>query len=146
MDRSAVYNALTNQLKTITSAPYGLVVPVVELGLVHWDSATIQPAIYVDPEMETSKVVYGQPTVWTLSVSIWIYAKRDGNILGITKLMPIMDAVEAIIMPKRGSVPFANKLGGLVNNCALNGVTEISGGYLGTQSVARMGVEIVVPG
>lgn len=145
MQRSPIYNALLAQVQGITSAPYSLAVPVIELGLVHWEEQTVQPAVFVDPETETPSTVRGQPTKQVLQVSIWIYTRNEGKQKGLLALIPIMDAIDKILKQAPGAIPYANTLGGLVSSCALNGQTQISGGYLGTQSVARMGVEIVLP-
>lgn len=149
MKRNAIYSALLAQLQALQVGPYQ--VQVISQGFVPWDQADLQPAIYIDPRKEISKYVRGTPIVWTLHMDLWVYVKwADSVEQGTTELANIMDGVDAILSPTgpNGSPQTAvNTLGGLVTYCALQGEGDVTSGALNKQqAIARMPVEILVPG
>lgn len=151
MTREPIYAAVLAQLELLTEAPYNMQIPTISREFKEWSDvpASQQPAIFLVEEKETSKTVYGQPNVWTIRPSVWVYATKDGDTLGVQTLNTILDAVEKILSPPiaapPGQTPYVNTLGGLVYRASVTGDIDISGGYLGDQAVARISLEIVVP-
>jgi hypothetical protein len=149
--REPIYAAILTQLETLVAAPYSMVIPTISREFKEWSDvpASQQPAIFLVQEKEKSKTTYGQPNIWTLHPSVWAYATKDGDTLGVQTLNTILDAIEKILSPPAAAVPgrtpYVNTLGGLVNRCSVTGDVDISGGYLGDQAVARVSLEVVVP-
>jgi hypothetical protein len=153
MQRDAIYNALLGQLTTglLNVPPYD--VRVISRGFVHWEAADVQPAIYIAPKKEKGKYVRGTPTLWTIELDLYAYVQwTDSVAQGVTALALVMDGIDFVLSPtgpngSRNAAMAVNTLGGLAHYCALQGEAEISGGFLNKQqTIARMPVEIVVPG
>jgi len=147
--REAIYQALLTQLQGLTAPPYSLAIPVISRDWVAWDNCPNQPAIFLAPEEETAAYDSAKIFIrWTIRAALWVYVqKADDQTLGVQVLTVILDAIESVLMARAGSVqgppPFVNTLGGLVNQLAINGPTVISPGYLGSQTVARVPIEII---
>src|SRR5579863_4059372 len=139
MIRQPIYSAIVTQLAALTAPPYSLDIPgPISEAVQHWSDVQVQPAIFLDVETETSVYKYGEPLKWTISASVWVYAKKQGNTLGVQLLRPILDGIESVLSPTQAQEPYLNTLGGLVTRCAISGKTQINGGFLGDQAVARM--------
>lgn len=150
MKRQPIYDALIAQLQGIAAAPYSIPIDInnISEAWVPWDNVTNFPAVFVVPEEETA--IYERSKIfikWQLKVAIWVYAQTQGQQLGVQTLSVILDAIEKILMPQQatplGPPLFVNTLGGLVHQLAINGPTQISPGYLGQVTVARVPVEII---
>jgi hypothetical protein len=146
MQREPIYTAIVNQLTALTLPPYNLV-KLVSQGFVTWDDAPQQPAIYVVPVTETAQYRMGLPTKWMIHAEIWIYVYSTTASLGVQVLASILDAIDLIFSPvaANGQPTEVNTLGGLVSYCAIQGETNISGGFINqTQAVARLPLEVLV--
>lgn len=153
MQREAIYSAVLSQLTTglLNVPPYD--VPVIERGFVHWEAADVQPAIYIAPKKELGKYVRGTPTLWTITLDLYVYVRwTDSVTQGVKALGLVMDGVDFVLSPtgpngSRNAGMAVNTLGGLAHYCALQGEAQVSGGFLNKQqTIAVMPVEIVVPG
>ena len=151
MQRDPIYAALTNQLAAlINQSPYD--VQIVSRGFVPWESADLQPAIYVVPVTEEGIYKRGLPSKWLFKVDLYVYVKWVDSVQqGVTSLAQIMDGIDLTLSPlgpnggQGADNGYVNTLGGLCVYCALQGTAEISGGFLNkSQAIARMPVEIVV--
>ena len=143
MERETIYNALLAEVQSLTVPPNLLGIEVVSREFKHWIDAQQQPAIYIVQISETAEYRHGLPTKWTISAELWIYAKKEGDVLGVMKLNPILDALEQKFRPAGPPQNFRNTLDGVVDRCAIQGTIEISGGWLGEQSVAMVPLVIV---
>ena len=153
MQREPIYLALQNQLTALMVDPYNVLV--VSRGWIHFDEADQQPAIYIVPKNERAEYKRGLPTKWVMELDLYVYSKWSDSVnQGVSNLAILMDAIEYILSPvgpnssqtttgrESNSV---NSLNGLVVYCALQGVAEISGGFLNRgQTIARMPLEIMV--
>lgn len=156
MIRTPIYTALLSQLQKLTSAPYSLTIPTIYLGLEH--AADLppaqQPAIFLAPKVERSIYNRGHPIKWEIECEIYVYTINtggDGNADGIVQLLPILDGIDAVLSPQtnqRGPGSYTNDLGqpDKIYHCAIKGNTEIFGGYLDEQTIARIPIEIVTAG
>lgn len=147
MNRERIYTALLAELQRLGvngNQAVGTGVPHISREFQHWSDASIQPAIYPVPESEDPGAYKpGLPGIWTLHIAVWVYAKKDGDMLGVMQLSPILDAIEALFVPAKPPQLYVNTLGGVVTRCSISGPTQISGGYLGDQSVAVVPLTIV---
>lgn len=143
MNRERIYNALLAEVQSLTVPPNPLGIAHVSREFQHWNDAVLQPAIYVVQIAESAEHRDGVPIKWTISVELWVYAKKDGDVLGVMRLNPILDALENLFRPKGPPQDFRNTLNGVVERCSLSGTIEISGGWLGDQSVAMVPLVIV---
>lgn len=158
MRRDAVYNALLQQLSALLAEPYivqgaATNVLTVSRGFVMWDQADSQPAIYIVPRSENADYAMGKPIRWLLTLDLYVYVRwTDSAVQAAAPLATVMDNIDYILSPTgpngSPSATYAvNTLGGLATYCALKGGSEISLGFLGgSQAVARMPLEILVPG
>jgi hypothetical protein len=153
VQREPIYQALLGQLQQLQapSSSYAATWPslVVSRGFVHWEDATVQPAIYIVPVKETAIYKKGLPTKWMVEVELYLYVRADSIDLGVQNLSALLDAVDATLSvfntTNAGGPTFANTLGNLAVYCAIQGAIDISGGFLnGQQAVARVPIEIMV--
>jgi len=147
MIREPIYEAALKQLRRLNGPPYNMDIPVISRDFKHWADSPEQPCVFLVEETETSESTRGLPIKWSLLCTVWVYAKKDGDVLGITKVNELLDLVEAILSPQSIPAPagnFSNTLGGLVDRCSVHGPTVKSGGYLGDQSVAAMPLQIIL--
>jgi hypothetical protein len=146
VNREPIALAIIDQIKLLTEPPYDLDIPTISRKWQIWSDVSEQPAIFTVPMLEVPTFVRGLPTKWTATFDLWVYAKGDGDILGVQKVNAMLDALETIFAPSAVNAPpnaYVNTLGGLVHRAALAGPTEIEGGYLGEQAVGKMTLEIV---
>jgi hypothetical protein len=148
MQRDPIYAALLGQLQALQKSPWNVLT--VSRGFVPWDAATAQPAIYIVPKTEHAEYKRGLPSKFLITLDIYVYVRWVDSVLtGITALTQIMDGIDTVLSPlgPNGGLGAdnVNTLGGLAIYCALQGESDISGGYLNnSQTVARMAVEIMV--
>lgn len=146
MNREQIAEAILAQIRLLNEPPYDLDVSEISREFKHWDNVQEPRAIFIVPGQETPTKQRGLPLKWSSVYDVWVYARKDGNVLGVTNLNAMLDALEKIFAPAAVNAPpnaYVNTLGGLVSSCMLGGPTEISGGYLGDQSIAMMTLEVV---
>jgi hypothetical protein len=143
VDREKLYNAVLAEVQTLQAPPNLLGIEVVSREFKHWDDAPQQPAIYIVQVAEAGEYQRGVPIKWTVSIELWLYARKDGDVLGVMKLNPILDALEKKFNPTGPPQNYVNTLNGVVQRCAISGTIEISGGWLGEQAVAMVPLVIV---
>lgn len=146
MNREAIAEAVLAQIRMLNEPPYNLAIPAITRRWKLWTEVSEQPYACPVSTLEVPTFARGLPIKWTKHFDLWVYAKADGDILGETKLNAILNALEIIFAPAAVNAPpnaYVNTLGGLVHRCALAGPTDIDGGYLGDQAIARMTLEVV---
>ncbi|MGH6990168.1 MAG: hypothetical protein ACREFD_14675 [Stellaceae bacterium] len=116
----------------------------------HWsDVAAIeQPALFMVQKSETAEQQRGLPAKWSCDVDLYLYCHApDETSAPTTILNPLLDAVEAALMPLSGEDLAINTrtLGGLAYRAFINGKIETDEGTLGGQSVAIVPVRILIP-
>jgi len=138
MKREAIYEALFN----LVSAAEGIKTK--SRTLKHWSDvpASQQPAAFVVQEDQDARKLPGGPMHWTLRASIYLYC-HEGNakVPAATQLNRCLDSIEKILKP---DFTGSNTLGGLVEDCEINGKVETDEGLLGPQSIAIVPIKIVV--
>lgn len=140
LSREPIYAALFARLQAVP----GLVT--VSRRLKHWHDVppADQPSLYQSQQGESTTTTSGQPTIWRLSVDLYLYARApDGDTSSAPILNPLLDAIENALKPDN---PVTNTctLGGLVQYARISGRIETDEGSLGDQAVAIIPIEILV--
>jgi hypothetical protein len=138
MNREEIYSALWNKLSAIEGFTTK------SRRLRHWNDVQKgeQPAIFMNQTGEVAVTKTRQPTKWTLSVDVYLYARTDGAQTPGSVLNPLLDAVcQSIneIHPVTG-LPTLDADG--VEWCRIDGRIETDEGALGDQVVAIIPVVI----
>lgn len=142
MTRETIYAAL---FALVSNLP-GLVTA--SRRLKHWDSVSPaqQPALFLIQRKETPAEKRGLPAAWTLECDLILYvnAGSDPNAVPASALNPLLDAIDQALAPPAGQP--VQTLGGLVSHCWIDrsGIV-MDEGVLGTQAVAIVPVQILVP-
>ncbi|HTW53153.1 MAG TPA: hypothetical protein VME45_14775 [Stellaceae bacterium] len=136
----------------IYAALFGLIESAADFAAVdrrlrHWSDVAPaeQPAIFMAQKTELAKInTLGAPTVWTLSVDLYIYAhSSDPYLAPATVLNPLLDAVEAALAPSATTGIQDLGLPAQVQHAYISGKIETDEGVLGDQAVAIVPVEIL---
>ena len=104
--------------------------------LVHWAdvSPADMPALFMSQKSERVDTVPAQPSVWTLSVLVYIYVHVSNSDAAPGQLLnPLLDSVVASIAPDYSG---KQTLGGLVQHCWVEGEIRTDEGTLGDLAVA----------
>lgn len=138
MNREPIYAALFALLAS--SAGY----VTTSRRLLHWNDVPReqQPSLFMAQRNETAVTERGNPTQWTLSVDVYIYARTDGGLAPGPIINPLIDAIEAALVPN--PMENAQTLGGLVHYCRIEGAIDTDEGTLGDQAVAIVPITIFV--
>jgi hypothetical protein len=141
ISREPIYSALFGLLET--AADFA----VVDRRLRHWSDVAPaeQPALFMAQKTETASVkTLGAPTVWTLSVDLYVYAhSSDPYLAPATVLNPLLDAVEAALAPSATTGIQDLGVPAMVQHAYISGKIETDEGVLGDQAVAIVPVEIL---
>ena len=156
MNREAIWSALFTRIGAATW-------PALSIGgsttwamksrkLLHWNEVPneAKPAFF--QRQMGAKVVRqrGLPAKWVLKGELYIYvatlAQQNETLIPSQQLNPIMDAVQAqfAALPGDGTMDRCT-LGGLVDECKIEGEVEDFDGDLGDIGVLIVPVEITVP-
>lgn len=112
--------------------------------LKHWDDVNEFPAVFQSQKTEiANKSGRGIPTRWTLLVDIYVYVKVETGQPSSPALNEMLDYItDALAAPE----PIDNKqtLGGLVEDCWIDGQITTDEGTLGELAVAIIPVHIIV--
>ncbi|MEC4591616.1 hypothetical protein VPG91_11510 [Nitrospirillum amazonense] len=140
MAREDIYSALFARLTA--AAPFATASRRLRL----WNdlSPTQQPALFLVLRGEESTRAGTMPRHRVLRVDIVLYAQApDDDTAGAVVLNPLLDAVEGALQPPPGQDKLT--LGGLVFDCWIEGKTTTDEGALGSQAVAIVPVNILIP-
>ncbi len=130
MIREPIYAALFAKLATAASFK------VTSRRLAHWGDVALadQPALFMAQKGEAATTVPAQPTVWTLTVDVYLYVSSENRDVAPGQLLnPLLDAVVASIAPDYSG---KQTLGGLVQHCWVEGEVKTDEGTLGDLAVA----------
>lgn len=114
-----------------------------------WDgvSPEDQPALLMQEQSESVTRVKGQPSIWRLSIKLFLYvhtgANNDPTIVPAQILNPLLDAIQASLAIDDVSNN-ACTLGGLVSHCAIEGTVERFQGDMGDEAVAIVPITILL--
>lgn len=118
-----------------------------ERRLRHWSDVAPaeQPALFLSQKSENAAVqALGAPTVWTLSADLYVYAhSSDPYRAPAMVLNPLIDAVEAALLPDPVTGMQTLGLPAMVQHAYLAGKIVTDEGVLGDQAVAIVPVEIL---
>jgi len=141
INREPIYAALFGLIETAADFT------VVDRRLRHWSDVAPaeQPALFMAQKTELASVkTLGAPTVWTLSVDLYVYVhSSDPYLAPATVLNPLLDAVEAALAPSATTGLQDLGLPATVQHAYINGKIETDEGVLGDQAVAIVPVEIL---
>jgi hypothetical protein len=141
INREPIYAALFGLLEN--AADFA----VIDRRLRHWSDVAPaeQPALFMAQKSELATVgTLGAPTVWTLSVDLYVYAhSSDPYLAPATVLNPLIDAVEAALAPSATTGIQDLGLPATVQHAYISGKIETDEGVLGDQAVAVVPVAIL---
>jgi hypothetical protein len=141
INREPIYAALFGLIETAADFT------VVDRRLRHWSDVAPaeQPALFMAQKTELASIkTLGAPTVWTLSVDLYVYVhSSDPYLAPATVLNPLLDAVEAALAPSATTGLQDLGLPASVQHAYINGKIETDEGVLGDQAVAIVPVEIL---
>lgn len=141
INREPIYAALFGLIES--AADFA----VIDRRLRHWSdvSPAEQPALFMAQKTELASVkTLGAPTVWTLSVDLYLYAhSSDPYLAPATVLNPLLDSVEAALAPSATTGLQDLGLPATVQHAYINGKIETDEGVLGDQAVAIVPIEIL---
>jgi hypothetical protein len=141
ISREPIYAALFGLLETAAGFA------VADRRLRHWSDVAPaeQPALFLAQKSEQASIkTLGAPTVWTLSVDLYLYAhSSDPYRAPATVLNPLIDAVEAALAPSATTGIQDLGLPAMVQHAYISGKIESDEGVLGDQVVAIVPVEIL---
>ena len=113
----------------------------------HWSEMTPaeQPALFMRQKSEVATApVAGAPTVWKLSVELYVYAHAgDPYVAPATVLNPLIDAVEAALAPPAATGMQNLGVPAMVQHACIAGKIELTEGVLRDQAVAVIPIEIL---
>lgn len=118
--------------------------------LLHWDDVPpeSQPALFQAQISEECLRVKGLPSKWLLRLHLFIYVNSGPNPEAVKSpaelLNPLLDAIEVALAPDDQDNATCT-LGGLVSHCWISGTIETFEGTMGSQEVAIVPIEILVP-
>jgi hypothetical protein len=141
INREPIYAALFGLIETAADFV------VVDRRLRHWSDVAPaeQPALFMAQKTELADAkALGAPTVWTLSVDLYVYAhSSDPYLAPATVLNPLLDAVEAALAPSATTGIQDLGLPAQVQHAYISGKIETDEGVLGDQAVAIVPIEIL---
>lgn len=113
----------------------------------HWSevSPAEQPALFMSQKGGAATVkALGAPVVWTLSADFYLYAHSSDLFTAPASILnPLIDALEAALMPAPTTGLQDLGLPGMVQHALIVGKVETDEGVLGDQAVAVVPVEIL---
>jgi len=141
MNREAIFAALWALAPTAQVTTSGR-------KLRHWDDLKSSdfPALF-QAQGDDEIAAHGNlPPAHSMLAKWWVYAYTDPsqNKTPAEVINPLLDAVEAALAPEPGQS--AQTLGGLVDQCYIEGKVETDEGLLGDYSVAIVPIRIKVGG
>jgi hypothetical protein len=113
----------------------------------HWSDVgpAEQPALFMSEKGGIAKIkALGAPVVWTLYADLYLYAhSSDPYLPPATILNPLLDAIEAALVPAPISGIQDLGLPAMVQHAYIAGRIETDEGVLGDQAIAIVPVEIL---
>ena len=113
----------------------------------HWSDVgpAEQPALFMSEKGGIAKIkALGAPVVWTLYADLYLYAhSSDPYLPPATILNPLLDAIEAALVPAPISGIQDLGLPAMVQHAYISGRIETDEGLLGDQAIAIIPVEIL---
>ena len=143
IDREAIYSALWDQVSRAANFAHK------SRRLRHWSdvSPAEQPALFMSQKGNVGAKVqdgHNLPTVWTLEADFYIYVHSPDPYLSPAILLnPLIDAVEAALLPDPWDGWQTLGLSQMVRHAYINGRIETAEGVLGDQELAIIPVEIL---
>ena len=141
IQREPIYRALASLLEAVPG------IKNFSRKLLHWSDvpAIEQPALFMACSNQSVVISgRGMPAKHHLPVKLYLYActAEDAKISPSEILNPLLDAIEAALAPIGEET---QTLGGLVSHCWIEGSIETDEGVLGTQAMAIVPIDILVP-
>lgn len=149
LDREAIYAAMFARLSGLA----GFVTT--SRRWKHWDDVMIpeQPALFLTQGNELPTQDHGEPPVWKLQPTIYIYCRHDADPAAVpgqnlnTLIRAVEEALERTATettgPYGGPNEWSTTLGGLCSYVKIDGQINTDEGILGDQAVAVIPLEIL---
>lgn len=138
--REPIYAALFAKLQAIQG------ITTISRRLRHWTDvqAEEKPAIFQAQRRELQQPRKGLPAKVTLQCDVYLYVDSGNDMTATpaTIINPLMDAIEMALAPD--PVSGVQTLGGTVSHCWIEGEIMSDEGYLGSQGVLIIPVNILV--
>jgi len=114
--------------------------------LKHWDavSASAMPALFQAQMDEDIKATPGRPPTVHGGCTWWLYVTAQPGNLPSSLMNPLVDACFAALEPPVGSS--SQTLGGLVDQCYIDGKIQTDEGTLGNIAVVRLPIIFIAGG
>jgi hypothetical protein len=113
----------------------------------HWSDVAPaeQPALYMAQKSEVASAkALGAPTVWTLSIDLYLYVhSSDPYLAPATVINPLIDAIEAALAPPPETGIQDIGMPAMVQHAYIAGKIATDEGVLGDQAIAIIPVEIL---
>lgn len=146
--RTQVFTALFTLLQTLAPPPGFSSWKTFSQDIQSWDDfpAASQPALFLarGPQIYAEKAYGATKLTWKLY--IWVYFRTDGlhtkNTYPSQVCDPVMDSIEQLFIPPAANSKFT--LGGLVQNCWLEGPALAEPGVTDNQAVIVVPVNITL--
>lgn len=136
MNREAIWTAAFDHVRSLAAFAE------TDRKVKHWADCTNFPALYLNQGTETVvKTGRGLPSVYTMTGEIYLYVRNESNGTPATQVNTMLDLVEAAF-PSDGKL----SLGGLVEDCWIEGSIARDEGVLGDVGVAIVPIKILVTG
>jgi hypothetical protein len=145
LDREAIFAALFARLQDKLAGPVVYFTRRFE----GWATTQLQPALILESDKQIPSSSPGQPTIWTLTAKVGIYAEAmAADASPETALHALTQAVEAALLRDVSEArsidgdDVETSLGGLVTSCQIAGV-ETEQGVEGGQGVVWITIRMV---
>lgn len=137
IDREKIYAALFYRLGKLPG------VATLSRRLLAWVDVTEFPAVFQAQKFEIGKKPgRGIPLVWTFEVELYVYVKVPANESPCTILNKLVDDINAAL--ESDDPDGKQTLGGLVEDCWVEGQTATDEGTLGDLAITIIPVHILV--
>lgn len=138
MNREQIYAAMFSLIGSLAG------VQTCSRKLMHWADVTAFPAVFQAQKTEVAvKAGRGIPTRWTLLCDIYVYVRVEPGQPSSPALNAMLDAITMALAPPE-VIDNKQTLGGLVEDCWIDGQIVTDEGTLGELAVAVIPVHIIV--
>jgi len=110
-----------------------------------WDDCEAFPAMFLhQTDQSAAKLGRGIPAVWTMQAELYLYAMVEGDRPSASVTNELLDRVEEAMTPDGFHLDNKLTLGGLVEDCFINGQVVTDEGTLGNKAVVIVPITIIV--
>lgn len=144
MDREQIFVALYNLIADNIDSHLDFTIKKKSRVLKHWDDVmpVEQPCIFLTKGHEKIRQTTGLNSEIVMSANVWVYAQhKDKTVSPATISNKILDALQKCLVTDSPTNTLT--LGGLVHHCWIEGDVVTDEGFLGTQAVIQVPINIL---